>query len=209
MAGARWRTWPAVERRFLAQVAFSARSSGWPQSGDAHPQRGQVMKRVLSGLLMVVAAATLSGCYYDPGYSYVRGSGDAGDAYYGDGGATYVAPSYYGGYYGNGYYGYGGGYYGCCYAPGVSVGVGSVWYGGSRYRHDDYRGRRDYDRHAGHWQGRSDGGHRGNGGREYHGGDRRGSQGSDSHGSGQRSHGSGGGGHGGSHGHRDRGNDRH
>jgi hypothetical protein len=69
MAGARWRTWPAVERRFLAQVAFSARSSGWPQSGDAHPQRGQVMKRVLSGLLMVVAEATLSGCYYDPGYS--------------------------------------------------------------------------------------------------------------------------------------------
>ena len=73
------------------------------------------MKRLLSGLVMAVAAATLSGCYYDPGYSYVRSNGDGGDAYYGrrttvyqDG--YYAAPGYDdGGYYGNGYntnYGY-------------------------------------------------------------------------------------------------------
>jgi hypothetical protein len=115
------------------------------------------MKRLLASVVLIVAAATLSGCYYDPGYSYVRGSGYAGDAYYGDGGnAYYAAPAYYGGY------------YGCCYAPGVSVGVSSVWYGGSRYRHDDYRYRdhRDYRGHAGQWQGH--GGDRGD-----HRGDRR------------------------------------
>jgi hypothetical protein len=108
------------------------------------------MKRLLASLVLIVAAATLSGCYYDPGYSYVRGSGYSGDAYYGDGGnAYYVAPGYYDGYYG--------GYYGCCYAPGVSVGVSSVWYGGSRYRHDGYRGYRDYRGHAGQWRGHGDG----------------------------------------------------
>lgn len=108
------------------------------------------MKRLLASLVLIVAAAALSGCYYDPGYSYVRGSGYSGDAYYGDGGnAYYVAPGYYDGYYG--------GYYGCCYAPGVSVGVSSVWYGGSRYRHDGYRDHRDYRGHAGQWRGRGDG----------------------------------------------------
>lgn len=111
------------------------------------------MKRMLSSLVLVVAAAALSGCYYDPGYSYVRGSGQGGDAYYGDGGATYVAPAYYGGY-GGAYYDpyYGGGYYGCCYAPGVSVGVSSVWYSNPRRGRDDYRGHRDYREHAGQWQ---------------------------------------------------------
>lgn len=120
------------------------------------------MKRLLATVVLIVAAATLSGCYYDPGYSYVRGSGYAGDAYYGDGGSGYYAtPGYYDGYYG--------GYYGCCYAPGVSVGVSSVWYGGSRYRHDGdhYRDHRDYRDHAGQWQGH--GGDRGE-----HRGDRRG-----------------------------------
>lgn len=116
------------------------------------------MKRLLASLVLIVAVVTLSGCYYDPGYSYVRGSGYAGDAYYGDGGNVYYArPSYYGGY------------YGCCYAPGVSVGVSSVWYGGSRYRHDGYRGyrgHRDYRGHAGQWQGRRDGG--GHQGRSWH-----------------------------------------
>jgi hypothetical protein len=108
------------------------------------------MKRLLASLVLIVAAAALSGCYYDPGYSYVRGSGYSGDAYYGDGGnAYYVAPGYYDGYYG--------GYYGCCYAPGVSVGVSSVWYGGSRYRHDGYRDHRDYRSHAGQWRGHGDG----------------------------------------------------
>jgi len=111
------------------------------------------MKRLLASIVLIVAAATLSGCYYDPGYSYVRGSGYNGDAYYGDGGnAYYAVPGYYDGYYG--------GYYGCCYAPGVSVGVSSVWYGGSRYRHDgyrDHRDHRDYRSHAGQWRGHGDG----------------------------------------------------
>ena len=144
------------------------------------------MKRPLSVVALILAAATLSGCYYDPGYSYVRGSGHGGDAYYGDGSsARYVEPAY-DGYYGGGYYG--SGYYGCCYAPGVSVGISSTWYGGSRYRPEDYRGRRDYGNHAGHWQGRSGGDHRGesrgnsNGG--WHGSDDRGS-----HGTTQASHG--------------------
>ncbi len=37
------------------------------------------------------------------------------------------------------------------------MGVSSVWYGGSRYRHDGYRGYRDYRGHAGQWQGHGDG----------------------------------------------------
>ncbi|MGY3039333.1 hypothetical protein ACVWWQ_000920 [Rhodanobacter sp. TND4EL1] len=161
------------------------------------------MKRLLCSLILISAAAALSGCYYDPGYSYVRGSGYGGDAYYGDGGgATYVTPAY-GGYYGNGYYG-GGGYYGCCYAPGVSVGISSGWYGGSRYRRDDYRGHRDYDNHAGHWQGRRQGDGRGNNGWGSHGG---GNQGS--HGSGQGSHGHAGTGRGGDRGRHKHGNDQH
>jgi hypothetical protein len=130
------------------------------------------MKRLLASFALIVATATLSGCYYDPGYSYVRSSGHGGDAYYGEcGNAYYVVPGYYDGYYG-GYYG--GGYYGCCYAPGVSVGIGSVWYGGSRYRHGGYRDHRDYRRHGGHWQGRRDGG--------SHGGHRQGHQSTGSHG---------------------------
>lgn len=159
------------------------------------------MKRVLSGLILIAAAATLSGCYYDPGYSYVRGSGHAGDAYYGDGGgARYVAPAYDGyydrGYYGNGYYG--GGNYGCCYAPGVSVGISSTWYGGSRYRRDDYRGQRDYRSHAGQWQGRSNDGRRsdshGNGSQQPRGNSDRSRGNSDrgSRGDGQGSRGNGG-----------------
>ena len=117
------------------------------------------MKRLLASLVLIVAAAALSGCYYDPGYSYVRGSGYSGDAYYGDGGnAYYVAPGYYDGY------------YGCCYAPGVSVGVSSVWYGGSRYRHDGYRNHRDYRGHAGQWRGQ------GYGRSDYRGGSRDGNR---------------------------------
>ena len=111
------------------------------------------MKRRLACVGLMVAAAALSGCYYDPGYTYVRGGGAAGDAYYGSGTTYYASPydSYYG-YYGPAYYG---GYYGCCYAPGVSIGVGTYWYGGSRYpRHHgrDYRYRgndRGHYRHDG------------------------------------------------------------
>ena len=124
------------------------------------------MKRLLASLALIAAASALSGCYYDPGYSYVRGSGSSGDAYYGQGGnAYYAAPSYHDGYYGSGYSG--GGYYG--YSPGVSVGISSGWYGGSRYRDDDYRGQRDYERHAGQWQGRRNGDDRRHDGRGHQG----------------------------------------
>jgi hypothetical protein len=107
------------------------------------------MKRILASFILIAVAVSLSGCYYDPGYSYVRGSAYRGDAYYGQGATTYYAApgyydGYYPGYYGDGYYGY----YGCCYTPGVSVGIGGAWYGGSRYHgHDrDDRGyRRDRD----------------------------------------------------------------
>lgn len=119
------------------------------------------MKYRLASLILV-AAATLSGCYYDPGYSYVRNSGYNGDVYYGDAAATgsyYAVPGYYGGY-------------GCCYAPGVSLGIGGVWYGGPRYyghrhyyshRHyscpPHYRGHGHQRAGRGHWQGGH--GHRG------------------------------------------------
>jgi hypothetical protein len=89
-----------------------------------------VAKHLLAGLVVVVSASLLSGCYIAPGYSYVQSNGYVGDAYYG------TAPAVvYGGYYpyGYGYYPYGYyGYYGCCYGPGVIVGGG--WYGGRYWR---------------------------------------------------------------------------
>jgi len=103
------------------------------------------MKRLLSGFVLVALAALLSGCYYDPGYSYVRASPYAGPAYYGNGvvysDGYYVAPGWYG-------YGYDG-WYGCCYAPGVTI--GGVWYGGRGYRH--YRGGNWHGNGGGHWHG--------------------------------------------------------
>jgi hypothetical protein len=100
------------------------------------------MKRVLAGLALVLGTAALSGCYYDPDYSYVRGNGYQGDAYYGEGPAVIYEPDYYG-------YGYYGGY-GCCYAPGVSVGISGTWYRDSHYygrgRDRDWRGERHWDR---------------------------------------------------------------
>ena len=102
------------------------------------------MKRLLSGFVLVALAALLSGCYYDPGYSYVRATPYAGPAYYGNG--YYAAP---------GWYGYDG-WYGCCYAPGVTI--GGVWYSRGGYRH--YRGsgwRGGYGHPSGgshgHWSG--------------------------------------------------------
>jgi hypothetical protein len=130
------------------------------------------MKRKIALLGLVVAAVSLSGCYYDPGYSYVRNSGYQGDVYYGR-----SAPVYDDSYYGTpGYYNY----YGCCYdygyAPGVSIGVTHTWYGGARYRHD-YRGR---------WHGgRAYGGHR----RPAYRGDGHRDHGQDRDGSDRRSHG--------------------
>jgi hypothetical protein len=90
------------------------------------------MKRRIA-ILGLVAAVSLSGCYYDPDYSYVRNNGYQGDVYYGR-----SAPVYDDGYYGApGYYGYDGCCYGYGYAPGVSIGISRTWYGGARYRHED------------------------------------------------------------------------
>jgi hypothetical protein len=105
------------------------------------------MKRMLAGLTLAIATAALSGCYYDPGYSYVRSAPYAGDAYYGSG-TTVV---YDDGYYAPAYYG---GYYGCCWAPPVTVGISGIWYGGSRYHGHD---RRYWDR-GGHSRGSWGGG---------------------------------------------------
>ncbi|MCX7513544.1 hypothetical protein [Frateuria sp. STR12] len=135
------------------------------------------MKRMLAGLALVLGTAALSGCYYDPGYSYVRGNGYQGDAYYGEGPSVIYRPDYYG--YG-GYYGPGWGY-----APGVSVGISGTWYRDSHHYH---RGR-DWSRehHRGHdrrgdgherrsWRGGHDRGHdsrrhdRGNDRGDRHGG---------------------------------------
>mgnify|MGYP001114403767 CR=1 FL=1 len=89
------------------------------------------MLRLLAGLGLVATTLLLSGCYLGPSYSYVRQPGYQDGAYYGQ------SQVYDGGYYlGSGYSSYSGaGYgYGCCYAPGVSVGVGAVWYDRPRYR---------------------------------------------------------------------------
>ena len=118
------------------------------------------MKRMLAGVALALVAATLSGCYYDPGYSYVRSNGYAGDAYYGDRGTVVYDDGYYApGYSGSGYYG------GYGYAPGVSVGISSNWYGDSRYRGRDRHWDRDDHHGGGHQEwGRGNGG-RGEGGR--------------------------------------------
>ena len=68
------------------------------------------MKRLLSGFVLVALAALLSGCYYNPGYSYVRATPYAGAAYYGNGVVYgngygyYAAPAWYDGWYGPRYY---------------------------------------------------------------------------------------------------------
>lgn len=91
------------------------------------------MKRALLGALLVAGVLGLSGCYYDSGYSYVRGNGYSGPAYYGTATSTVVYGSGYPGYYYPGYY-YGPRYgYGYGYVPGVTV--GGVWY------RDNYRPR--------------------------------------------------------------------
>ena len=109
------------------------------------------MKSILALLTAVVVAATISGCYYDPGYSYVRSSAYRGDVYYGE-----AAPGYSNGYYDgtSGYYG--DGYYGCCYSSGVSVGVTSGWYRPT-YHGGGYAYGRGYDYRA--YRRRHDGGY--------------------------------------------------
>ncbi|AND68765.1 hypothetical protein ATSB10_13110 [Dyella thiooxydans] len=103
------------------------------------------MRKMLLGIVLVGAASLLSGCYVAPDYSYVRGP-DGGGAYYGR--ATRVYDDGYYAPYGYGYYDYPYGYY----PGGVTVGIGTTWYGGSRHWRDDrddrhWRG----DDHRGHW----------------------------------------------------------
>ncbi len=110
------------------------------------------MKKWLLGGAVVIASSLLSGCYVAPDYGYVRGGGYGGDAYYGRSTTVYDDGYYAPGYYSPDYYD------GYAYPGGVSIGVGTTWYGGSgdRYRHGDYDYRqRDRDDH------RSDGDHAG------------------------------------------------
>ena len=88
------------------------------------------MKHLLAGIALVAVTSVLSGCYVAPDYSYVRGNGYGGDAYYGSGPAVVYNGYYAPGLYGYGYGGYGYGLYGCCYAPGIY----GYWYGGRYYR---------------------------------------------------------------------------
>jgi hypothetical protein len=129
------------------------------------------IKRLLAALALVLLTGALSSCYIAPGYSYVQGSGYAGDVYYGS------APTagYYSYYPGYGYYPYGYGYgWGCCYGPTV---VGGWWgggYYGGRYYGRGYYGRGYYGGGHGEWSGHgashgsSGGGHSGGGGGNHH-----------------------------------------
>ena len=111
------------------------------------------MKHLAAGLVLCAATAALSGCYVDPGYSYVRQTPYQGDVYYGQGTRVYddgyyVAPAYPA----YGYPAYGYPAYGYGYAPGVSVGISGTWYSGQRYRYDRRGYRGDY---RGSWRGQS------------------------------------------------------
>lgn len=118
------------------------------------------MKRLIAGLVLVAATAALSGCYYDPGYSYVRSSTYSGDVYYGSRSTVVYDDGYYPSYY-PGYYG---GYYGPA--------VGGVWYGGSRWRGNGWN-RGGYWHGGNGWRGGGNGwrgGRPGGGGRPSGGG---------------------------------------
>lgn len=135
------------------------------------------MKKCLLGAAVVIASSLLGGCYVAPDYGYVRGGAYGGDAYYGRSTTVYDDGYYAPGYYSPDYYGYGG--YG--YPGGVSIGVGTTWYGGSRdrYRHRDHDDRQwDHDNrrgdggHAGSWSGGAHDDRSGWNGRGSHGGER-------------------------------------
>jgi len=103
------------------------------------------MKRLLALASILGATVLLSGCYVAPDYSYVRGNGYQGGAYYGSGPAVIYNDSYYASPY------YDGGYYGCCWAPGITV--GGVWYSRPYDDHRYYRGHvhdRDDDHYRWH-----------------------------------------------------------
>lgn len=136
------------------QDAYSSRVQRLQGSVVTSAETETNMKRLFAGLVLGTAAVALSGCYIDPGYSYVRQSTYQGDAYYGHGVRTYndgyYAGPVYGGYYAAPVYG---GYYPGGYVPGVSLSIGGVWYGGSAYRGGyGYRGR-GYGYRSGYWQG--------------------------------------------------------
>lgn len=120
------------------------------------------MKHWLAVCFLLGATASLAGCYYDPGYSYVRSTPYVGDAYYGRSAPVYDD------YYAPGYDAYYDGYYGCCYAPGVSIGISDGWYGG-RHHYRGWRGDHDHDHdyHGGGYHGH--GGHHDHD--DYHGHD--------------------------------------
>lgn len=121
---------------FLAAIQFRKRSV------EPSPRRTP-MRRAHSLILAVAVCLPLAGCYYDPGYGYVR-NGTGADVYYGQETTTVVSP-------GHGYYDYGPG---CCYS---GIGVGTVWYDGGYDRRYYNRGnydRRYYDRNR-NWHGNS------------------------------------------------------
>ena len=108
------------------------------------------MKRLLAGLTLCTAIGALSGCYYDPGYSYVRSNAYAGDVYYGAATTVYSDGDYYGGAYPS--YWYPG--YDCCYGGGINVWYGRGYYRGRPgYWGHGYGGRGGYVGHGGNWHG--------------------------------------------------------
>lgn len=93
-----------------------------------------LMRRLSLSLLALPVCLALTGCYYDPGYGYVR-NGTGADAYYGTQTTTTVVGGGVGYYDGPdyGYYGYGG----CCYG-GTTVIYRDAYgrrYDGDRYGH--------------------------------------------------------------------------
>lgn len=127
-----------MERAAFAALSFLARVQRMRRSvGIAHTR--PTMRRLSLSLLALPACLSLAGCYYDPGYGYVR-NGTGADAYVGtettttvvSGGVGYYdSPVYSPGY---GYYGYGPG---CCYGGTTVIyrdGYGRRYYG-DRYGH--------------------------------------------------------------------------
>ncbi|HEX7112974.1 MAG TPA: hypothetical protein VF216_11045 [Mizugakiibacter sp.] len=117
------------------------------------------MKRTIFLILLAATLAPLAGCVYDPGYSYVRGDGYYGDAYYGHGEVIYedAGPAYYPAPYYDPW---------CCYY-GPSVGIGLYYrdYGGHHHWRDGHRDSWHGGDHRGDWHG----GHRGHWGGDHHG----------------------------------------
>ncbi|MCE5233052.1 MAG: hypothetical protein ABFC67_03610 [Mizugakiibacter sp.] len=121
------------------------------------------MRRTTHLCMLAAALVLLAGCVYDPGYSYVRGDGYYGDAYYGRGGVIYedVGPGY--GYYPAPYYDP----WCCYYGPSIGLGLYYRDYGGRGHGHDGRgwrgdggRGHDGHDGHRSHRRGDRDHDHR-------------------------------------------------